>query len=351
MTKNPRDDWDEENIPNIQQDMKLPPGFIPQGNPSYVPNSQPGMYAGEQKRQAPKIPQSFSMPDELVAQMTPTNNEPINPLAKFYRVPGLYVSIPSKGSFNQNEIKFEMNGEVAVYPMTAADEILLKNPDALISGIALESLIRSCVPGVSNPRSLPMADIDVLLLAIRQTSYSNAMEFQTECPKCETEHTYTANIRQMLESVTYLKPQYILEIGNGLTIVLKPQTLETQVKISTISFQEAKKMQFLAGDDVPEDDKNIQYNKSVARLTEAKQETTCDCIIKIVTPDCEVYEKQFIMDYLQNCPREVTKKIDDILNEINSTGVSKKKHMKCSNEKCGNEWDSDIVFDPTTFFE
>ena len=78
-----------------------------------------------------------------------------NPLSKFYRSPALYTSLPSGTSYySSDQVEFTESGEVAVYPMTLSDEILLKNPDALLNGEAIASVISNCVPGVKKPKDL-----------------------------------------------------------------------------------------------------------------------------------------------------------------------------------------------------
>ena len=61
-----------------------------------------------------------------------------NPLTKFYRVPKLYVALPSKGTFYApGAVETAVNGEVAVFAMSAVDEMLLRTPDALLNGDSL----------------------------------------------------------------------------------------------------------------------------------------------------------------------------------------------------------------------
>ena len=56
-----------------------------------------------------------------------------NPLVDFYRNPKLYVALPSgAGHYSEDIIEMPDVGELPVYPMTAKDEILTKNPDALL---------------------------------------------------------------------------------------------------------------------------------------------------------------------------------------------------------------------------
>ena len=121
--------------------------------------------------------------------MSKKMNNPQNPLSAYFRSPKLYTAIPSGGRFYKEgivEFGGESNGELAIYPMTTKDELLLKNPDALLNGEAVASLIHSCVPEVKNARELFSADVDALLIAIRGASGGDDVDIAAECPKCQT---------------------------------------------------------------------------------------------------------------------------------------------------------------------
>ena len=89
-----------------------------------------------------------------------------NKLSKYYRAPKLYVRVPSQGAFN-SDVETSMSGELAVMAMTGRDETMIKNPDALLNGEAVTSTIKSCVPGIQNPKEIPITDVDTLLVAIK----------------------------------------------------------------------------------------------------------------------------------------------------------------------------------------
>src|ERR1700722_9761403 len=81
-------------------------------------------------------------------------------LSGYYRIPGLHITPPSRGKF-LTDLEMTMSGEIPIYPMKASDEMLLKNPDSLMSGLALEGLFASCIPAIKNPREISLPDIDV----------------------------------------------------------------------------------------------------------------------------------------------------------------------------------------------
>ena len=56
-----------------------------------------------------------------------------NPLETYFRQPSIYIKLPSGGKhYPMGAIEFNENSELAVYPMTAKDEIKMKTPDALL---------------------------------------------------------------------------------------------------------------------------------------------------------------------------------------------------------------------------
>ena len=74
-----------------------------------------------------------------------------NPLSGFMRQPKIYIKLPSGGAFwPRSSIDIPETGDLAVYSMTAKDEITFKTPDALLNGQAVVDVIHSCIPVQSN---------------------------------------------------------------------------------------------------------------------------------------------------------------------------------------------------------
>ena len=91
-----------------------------------------------------------------------------NPLRQYFRRPALYITLPSKGKFYpEGAIEITTNNELPVFPMTAIDEITSKTPDALFNGTAMADLIKSCVPNIKDPWSIPLVDLETILIGIR----------------------------------------------------------------------------------------------------------------------------------------------------------------------------------------
>ena len=123
-----------------------------------------------------------------------------NPLSEYFRSPKLYVRLPSGGKFYTKDIvEYPESGELPVFPMTAKDELIMKNPDSLLNGEAVSQLIKSCVPNVKNVREMISNDVDVLLIAVQGATHGDDIEVTAPCPSCENSITGIASVEGAIE--------------------------------------------------------------------------------------------------------------------------------------------------------
>jgi hypothetical protein len=279
-----------------------------------------------------------------------TTNENISILRKYYRHPGIHITLPSRGYFNTpGDIDFTINGEVPIYPMTAADELILKNPDALLNGFSIEKVITSCCPNVHNVRSLPSSDVDMILMAIRVSTYGDNVEMEIDCPECEHHNSFSANLRQMLSSVFYMEKEYSVRVHENIMVYIKPYTFEVNTRAALAAFEEGKNIQIAETQELKEEEKVSILNRSYERIIRLTAEFNAASIIKIVVPDGIVTDKQEIVDFLMNTDKKTSGMIDDAVKKINETGVVKKYPIECTN--CKHKWEPELAFDPARFFE
>ena len=167
-----------------------------------------------------------------------------NPLSKYYRTPKLYVQVPSLGKFySEDVLVLPENKELPVFAMTAKDEMIMKNPDALLNGEAVAQVIASCVPAVKKPRSLVSNDIDALLIAIQAATSGDDIDISTECPECSEPVSGVASIEQALQNMTVIEETYKFTTPNDLIIEVRPFTYESTVKAGITNFQSTRSLQ------------------------------------------------------------------------------------------------------------
>ncbi len=293
-------------------------------------------------------PESYSAKVEKPVVNSPSPTTPHNPLAAYFRIPGLHITLPTRGKFfSEQNYSESLGGDIPIFPMRAADELLLKTPDALMNGYALEKLIESCVPSIRSPREVSTPDLDVILLAIRAATYGNIMELEIECPECGTENSFDCNLSDILDTVTYVDPENEIRINDEVIVYVKPYTLASAVRITLATFEEAQKIR--AAEDLDSATKNDMLNSSYSHLNAINISSIADSIISIIIPNNVVTDKKFILEFISNTDKASFKKIEEKLAEINSKGVDKKIDATCSN--CEHSWVGSVEFDPSSFFD
>ena len=289
-----------------------------------------------------------------------------NPLKDKIRVPKIYVRLPSSGSFNKQPIDFTGTGEIAVRAMTARDELLLRNPDALLNGDAVEKLIKSCVPEIKDMRESPMNDIDVLLLAIKYATYGDKFEVDVKCPKCATDNKHINSIRSLIDGASDLPAVNSISLDDGAELILRPYSFDNSNKASLMDFESQKRLNYVQAtysrldgmDETKIEEAEKIVRKEMSELFNSMADFSLNLMIdsiiqvNIMQGDVKtaVSNKEHITEYVWSLDPVSVEKIKIKLKDIMKFGVNKNVHMTCSNTECKHEWDMEVGFDQSNFF-
>ena len=274
-----------------------------------------------------------------------------NPLSGHFRSPKLYTRLPSAGRYySEKVVEMPESGELPVFPMTAKDELIMKNPDALLNGEAVATVLSSCVPNVKNARQLLSNDVDALLLAIQGASYGDDIEITSKCPKCDKEVSGHISADGVLQSMTTLEEAYEFEVKD-LKFEIKPFTYETTIQAGLTNFQSTRSLQAIA--DLPDDlDKLKVFNESFLKLADLNFKIMIEVVDSITLlnedEDVVVSDKKHIREFLENCEAEIGTAIESRINDVANVGIAKDSIFEC--EDCNESFESAVAFDPVNFF-
>ncbi len=237
-----------------------------------------------------------------------------NPLKKYFRQPKLYIKLPSSGNFYPpGTLEMTENMEFPVYAMTARDEIAIKTPDALLNGQCTVDVIQSCMPNIKNAWMIPSIDIDAILIAIRIATYGEQIDVDITVPNTSISKTYTTDLRLALDKLLSATFDPVVEINEEITAYLKPMTYEEYTQSSLKSLEEQKIFSIVSSQDLTEEQKLAQFNKSFKALTTITMNTVMKSIVKIVTPEGEVSQLEFIKEFVDNADKDFYTKITEHL--------------------------------------
>ena len=273
-----------------------------------------------------------------------------NPLKQYFRQFKMFLKVPSGTSYYKPDvIEFTDKGEIGILPMTGQDELILKNPDALLNGEALIEVLRSCVPAVKQPRALLTNDIDTLITAIRYATYNDSLETNLRCPKCKHENNFKLDLQYALDNMTVLDPEYVINLDNGLSVFVKPYAFPELLKSLHSEFEQTKFSRAFENSSLTDEQRSAIFASSFKEISVTKFELMTSSVVKVVdeSQGINVTEAKFIKEFLQNIDRTAMEKISKLIEEINHIGVKRTFTAVC--EKCKHEWESEIDFNPVNF--
>jgi hypothetical protein len=269
-----------------------------------------------------------------------------NPLKQYFRRPSIYLKLPSGGfGYPPGALNKTETGELPIYPMTAIDEITSKTPDALFNGSAIVEIIKSCVPDIKDPWSIPSTDLDAILIAIRSAAQGNDMEIESECPSCKEIANYAINLIGVLQT---MKPgDYTTELQiSDLFIKFRPLTYREMNQAALAQFEIQKT--FSGMNDLSEEERTKKTQEVIVKITEITMAVLAQTMEYVKTPTVSVNETEFILDFLQNCDKNVYTELRDYHAKLKDSTQIKPQKIKCVH--CQHEYEQSIVINVTDFF-
>lgn len=265
------------------------------------------------------------------------------------RQPKIYIDLPSKGKYyDETVVQDAQYTQIPVFGMNTMDELMLKTPDALFSGEATASIIRSCIPYIKDPWKIVSFDLDHLLIAIRIATSGETLEFTTSCPHCATEADYNVNIVDWLDIFRNKNLIYEHTI-KGLQVILKPLTYRTATEHAKEIYKIQRDFQTL----------NLaqQSTESASRLTQLNKmmnslnlEMTISHVAAISNSEEIEKDSSIIIEFLKNTEADFYKQLAEHVKEMNNNWSLPKLQLQCISAECEKHFEKEMNMDYSSFF-
>jgi hypothetical protein len=261
-----------------------------------------------------------------MSEMTP------NPLLESLKLPGRIFQLPSRGIFYHNgELADSIkDGEIHVRPMSALDEINMKNPDQLFSGDAVNTVFRTCVQGIEKPAELLSKDVDAVMIFLRAVTYGPQYQVlsQHDCPDAK-ETEYTVNLDELIAGMKVIDPtlvetNYTLKVATGQVVKLRPNRYQQILDL-------------------------IKMNESKKELNARdQQENLVLMLLGVIDSVDGVKDKNLIRQWIEAVPSPVVTRISERLEKVNDWGPNL--NFPCVCKQCGQTFETEIPINPVSFF-
>ncbi len=256
----------------------------------------------------------------------------VNPLLAQLKLPGRTFQLPSRGLFYKNgELSANVKeGEIHIKPMSALDEINMKNPDQLFSGTAIAEVFKTCISGIEKPNELLAKDVDAIMMFLRTVTYGPNYEF-TARHNCKDakEHSYIADVDAMIGNMRMIDPTqvekiYTLTLPNGQVARLKPNKYQQVLEL-------------------------VRMNQGRKEITvEEQQKNLVLMLLAVIESVDGISDEKMIEEWLRAAPVTLINRIAERTESINDWGPNTK--WKCVCRDCGTEFEVDLPINPVSFF-
>lgn len=240
-----------------------------------------------------------------------------NPLSSYMRQPKIYISLPSRGKYwSEGSLEISENGEYPVYSMTAKDELMFKTPDALLNGQSIVEVIQSCMPNIKNAWDIPTIDFDLILIAIRLATYGDKMPISHKIPAINEDVEYEVDLKVLIDKQQSNSWIEQIAIDENFIIFVKPLTYKHLTKTSIQAFETSRILSMVNDQNLSDEQKMSIFNESFSKLTTVTVELVAESVYKILTPEGEVNDANFIKEFILNADKELFQIIQNHLQEM-----------------------------------
>jgi len=275
------------------------------------------------------------------------NNQSI--LRKYRRQPKLQIDLPSRGEYYPPGALLDgQYSDISVFSMTPNDEIAFKTPDALINGEATVATIKSCVPGIQDPWSIPTIDIDTVLVGIRIASYGGSMTVNKVCGDCGTENQYEIPLSSYLDSystksfvnrlpvddfIFHLRPLNYREFTNN-----QKRLLGIRRSLNTI----------ITNKDLSEEEKGKAMEPLYVELARTQLDSIYATMVGIEVEGEVEKDKNEIADFFENNDNKYIAEVKNAIEKNFKTWSAPTHTVQCTN--CNKEDEMQVTLDTSDFF-
>lgn len=270
-----------------------------------------------------------------------------NPLQQYFRQPKIFISLPSQGIYNKPG---SITGDVTripVFGMTGMDEILMKTPDALLSGESTVTVIHSCCPSIADPWDLSALDIDIVLAAIRIATYGGIINITNTCSECQTPSDYELEVSKLIDHYNTCSYDNKLVLDE-LTVIVKPLCYQQTTDFSVRNFQLQQQMSQVYAMKDDDEGKKAEMTRIYQELASLRNDVFAAGIESVDTGKVTVTERAYITEWLDNVDSAVMKAITKHIESNQLRWAAPAHKVKCEN--CGHEDSLAIDLDQSNFF-
>lgn len=269
-------------------------------------------------------------------------------LEKHKRHPKLYIDLPSQGKWYNETVAEKFEG-LAVFGMSAMDEIILKTPDALFSGEATAQVISSCIPDIKDPWQLVGYDIDYVLIAIRIATYGENIATTSTCPHCKQASESEIALAKLLQRINENDLTFSFTLKD-LTFDITPITYAQTTAMSIESYTIERQILEVPNLEIEEKQKDKMANDLYTQAAQLNLRLAVAHIDRISDQDNQETDREKISEFVQENDVEFYTKLRESISTLTEAWQLPAFDVQCPLEECSETYTTKLDMDYSNFF-
>ena len=196
---------------------------------------------------------------------------------------------------------------------------------------------------------MPVSDLLVILVGIRQASYGKEIDIDVKCPKCDFENQLTLDANIMLSKTRSEPIERSVTLPSEFKIVCNPYTLTDRTMLQIQQIKQNKMIQGLASEKLDDTMRQELFGKTFVEIAELTVDLITNSIVTVQGKETDLIDdKETIREWLQNITKTDYEIIRSKIEELSESGLETEFNANC--QDCGHNWKTGIDLDIANFF-
>lgn len=261
-----------------------------------------------------------------------------------FRIPEVYINWPSSGKCWRAGSIENPYLPAGVCPMTIHDELIIRIPDALISGLATVQVLQSCIPQIKNGWMIPIADFIPALRSIYIAGNQQGLDIQMLCPKCSNPSEYTLDLSNINIDTSQWWSEKII---GDFVFTFKSPTFQDLNAYNLTIFQNHKKLLQIevmdTNDEFKKTESLVIVESMILNLTNLLSASIAS--VGVPSDNILVTDRGHIFEFLQNLEKDITEELHKFINDTLIKSSIPDMPCVCSEVSCKHEFKAKINLD------
>lgn len=288
------------------------------------------------------------------------SNPLIDELVESSVIPQVEIALPTRGQFYPDGQVIAVGADpdnLVIKPISVLEESTFNDPLLLLTGHAIDKMIKRVCPAVIDPGALCELDVQAILIASRIASHGPMMKVQHTCESCGYKNDLEIDLNSHILNFDSYTPEQAMKFNvvlgiSGQSVSLRPMLYKDTVDMTMSLVRSSTKAETFSEEDADTLTPEFvdMYREQFERTLDTNLKALCASIYYVTAKSGKIVtDADIITDWLTSLPMEDVTQITNRIKEINEE-IRERSLMTYTCQGCGEESSFYLELDPQKLF-